>query len=84
MISFLPPRQSWYRQPLIAIWRVSGMELKWLLAVAVAIEWVSGAKRDDVLYENEKRRMRHIADCLFVLGSLIFVAGSVLNFMAGR
>jgi hypothetical protein len=52
--------------------------------VAMAIEWGSGGKRDDVLYENEKRRMRHIADCLFVLGSLIFVVASVLNFMAGR
>lgn len=79
-----PPRQSWYRGPLISLWQASGLDMRVLLAAAMAIEWITGGKRHDILYENEKRRMRYMADILFILGSAIFVASSVLNLMAGR
>lgn len=48
----------WYRRPLIFLWYVSGLDMRFLLGLAVIVEHLRGARKDDVLGDGnfwEKR-----------------------------
>jgi hypothetical protein len=83
MLPRLPPRKSWHREPVIAAWRASGLDLWVLLFFALTIERILGKHKNDVIGIREKTRelMHNLADFLLLVGRLIFVAASLLNLL---